>query len=103
MLLTQRVKAAFYHDAMIQTSPNETILSHDHLPESEMSESRSLFNCQAMLVGLKGGRFIVVRLDEASEMAFVNATKKDLRDMDAGDEVIYRGKRSIVQAVDYYC
>ena len=96
---------------MIETPPNELNLDSESRSETvsqvqldqDQSESLSIFNCQAMMVCLEGRRFVIVRPEEHNDLIFASDAKSSLRDLDVGDQVVYRGKTSIVKAVDVYC
>lgn len=76
---------------MIQTAPGESVTLQD---------------CQALMVCLDGGRFAIVSvdagLDGASPAILICDEKPDLRDLVAGDRVLYRGDECRVRAIAIY-
>ena len=65
-------------------------------------EQTSLENCQAVLICLNTRRFIVVRHDEPKNLWPIDGGWDRLRDLKAGDEVIYKGDRTTIRALDVY-
>ena len=91
---------------MIETAPNETasdsVASNDTALRTASSEASALADCQALIVCLEGGRFVIVRVDENAGPGLACAEKPDLRDLCVDDVVMYRGRQSKVQAVEVY-
>jgi hypothetical protein len=76
---------------MIQTAPGESVTLQD---------------CQALMVCLDGGRFAIVPVDSglagASSAILTCDDKPDLRNLVAGDHVVYRGDECRVRAIAVY-
>jgi hypothetical protein len=66
------------------------------------SDETSLENCEAILICLNTRRFIVARHDEPKNLWPIGGGWDKLRDLKPGDEVIYKGDRTTVRAVDVY-
>jgi hypothetical protein len=65
-------------------------------------EETSLEDCQALLICLNNRRFVVVRHDEPKDLWPVDGGWEKLRHLKPGDEVIYKGDRTSVRALDVY-
>ena len=57
-------------------------------------------NCEALILRLGAGRFIIVGQDEANRLHPV--ARQRICDLRPGDEVIYQGSQETVQAIDVY-
>ena len=66
-------------------------------------EESSLQDCEAVLVCLNTKRFVIVRYDEPKDFWPVDGGWEKLRDLKPGDEVIYKGDRTTIRAIDVYC
>lgn len=62
----------------------------------------SVQNCEAMLICLNSGRFVVARPNEPKDLWPVDGGWQKLRELKPGDEVIYKGDRTTVRALDVY-
>lgn len=62
----------------------------------------SVENCEAMLICLDSGRFVVARPDEPRDLWPVDGGWDKLRELRPGDPVIYKGDRTTVRALDVY-
>ncbi|MEM9587154.1 MAG: hypothetical protein AAGA03_07725 [Planctomycetota bacterium] len=69
---------------------------------SDRSAQGSLDTCQAVLIGLDSGRFVVVRREGPRDLWPLTPLCKRVRDLTFGDQVMYKGKRYTVRAVVVY-
>jgi hypothetical protein len=58
--------------------------------------------CQAVMLGLGPRRYLIVRRERPSLLHACGAASKRIRDLQPGDEVIYRGERVVVRSVEVY-
>ena len=65
-------------------------------------EERTFDDCQAILVCLNNGTFVVVRHDEPKNLWPLRGGWQAMRRLRAGDDVIYKGERARVLALDVY-
>jgi hypothetical protein len=71
-------------------------------PGTPSLEELSLETCQAVLVCLNTRRFVVAWHDEPRDLWPINGGWERLRDLKPGDEVIYKGDRTTIRALDVY-
>ncbi|MGI9474377.1 MAG: hypothetical protein ACR2NZ_22740 [Rubripirellula sp.] len=62
----------------------------------------SVENCEAVLICLNSRRFVVARPNEPKDLWPVDGGWEKLRQLKPGDEVIYKGDRTTVRALDVY-
>ena len=91
------------------TLTKRVIMHHDHqgmtnrvTDDLPTLDNSTLEDCSAFLVCLNSRRFVVVRLGEPKDFWPVNGGWDKLRELKAGDEVIYKGDRTTVRALDVY-
>lgn len=111
--LTRLVNKVPDHEAMINPAPptkaapptHPTRPTADSSPRSPTTDAADpLASCQAMLVGLGRGRFAIVRPDEPQRDLWpIEGGWDRIRQIQAGDRVIYRGQTSRVRSVEVYC
>ena len=65
-------------------------------------DDASIADCEALLVCLNSGRFVVVRPSEPKDLWPVDGGWEKIRELTPGDEVVYKGNKSIVRAVEVY-
>lgn len=65
-------------------------------------EEASVQTCEALLICLSNRRFVVVHPDEQKDLWPVRGGWEKVRELQPGDEVIYKGEQAIVRAVDVY-
>jgi hypothetical protein len=65
-------------------------------------EEASLEDCQALLICLNNRRFVVVRTRQPKDLWPIDGGWEKLRHLKPGDEVIYKGQRTSVLALDVY-
>lgn len=70
--------------------------------QSPPLDQASLQNCEAVLICLNTRRFVVARHGEPKNLWPINGGWDKLRDLKPGDEVIYKGDRTTVRALDVY-
>jgi hypothetical protein len=58
--------------------------------------------CESTILCLNNRRFVVVRHDEPKDLWPIDGGWSKLRQLQPGDEVIYKGERARVLAVDVY-
>ena len=90
---------------MIQTPPpikTKSPLGESPVESSSDSPTSQTEQASALMVCLEGRRFVIVRTDEPSELHFADETERDLRQIQSGDVVVYRGQPSTVRAVAIY-
>lgn len=71
-------------------------------PDQASIEEVSLENCEAILICLNTRRFVVARHDQPKDLWPVDGGWAKLRHLKPGDEVIYKGARTVVRAVAVY-
>ena len=62
----------------------------------------SLGECESLLVCLNNRRFVVVRPDEPKDLWPIGGGWDRVRELKPGDEVVYKGQRTNVRAIDVY-
>ncbi len=97
--MTRRVKASTDHQAMTKTKQNTVNFPHF---EDNSCEKDSLADCEAILVCLQNRRFVIARPDEPRDLWPLDGGWENLRELKPGDEVVYKGVRTIVRALDVY-
>ncbi len=65
-------------------------------------EDARLENCEAILICLNNRRFVIARHDEPKDLWPIGGGWNKLRELKPGDEVIYKGDRTTVRAIDVY-
>ena len=90
--VTRRVTAFRDHPRMMKTQT----------PPRPSFEETSLENCEAVLICLNTRKFIVIRHDGPRNLWPIDGGWDKLRDLKPGDEVIYKGDRTTVVALDVY-
>ena len=63
------------------------------------SQFSRLENCDAVMVALSRTRYAIIHRDDAKRMVPVERICKRIRDLKAGDEVIYNGRRETVHGL----
>jgi hypothetical protein len=58
--------------------------------------------CQAMMLGLGSRRYVIVRRDGPIALRSLLPQRHRVRDLQPGDEVIYKGERVVVRSVEIY-
>lgn len=71
-------------------------------PEASPTPESPLETCSAVIIGLGLRRFVIVRRDEPSQMQHVSPPRTRIRDLQPGDEVLYKGRRHIVRRLEIY-
>ena len=80
-----------------------TTQTHETPAHEESSfEDSSLVDCEAVMICLSTRRFIIVRTREPKNLWPIDGGWDKLRDLKPGDEVIYKGERTTVRALDVY-
>lgn len=79
----------------------ETFARPSH-KDSAFEQQPNLENCESILIGLETRRFVVVRTDEPENLWPIAGGWDKLRDLKPGDEVIYKGARTTVRALQAY-
>jgi hypothetical protein len=75
----------------------------ERLSQAETSfKEPSLEDCEAILICLNSNRFVVVCVGEPENLWPIDGGWDKLRDLKPGDEVIYKGDRTTVRALDVY-
>ncbi|TWU49602.1 hypothetical protein [Rubripirellula reticaptiva] len=82
-------------------SSTNTIARPNACDEDEL-DSRTLENCEAMIVCLNTRRFVIVRPGEAINVWPCDRGWDDIRNLHPGDKVIYKGTTTQVSAVEVY-
>ena len=65
-------------------------------------EHATLKTCEAVILCLNNRRFVVVRPDDPKDLWPIDGGWQKLRNLQPGDEVVYKGQRTQVRAVDVY-
>ncbi len=65
-------------------------------------EDVSLQDCEAVLICLNTRRFVVARPGDPRDLWPIDGGWEKLRHLKPGDEVIYKGNRTTVRALDVY-
>jgi hypothetical protein len=58
--------------------------------------------CRALLLGLGPRRYVVVRRDCPIPLRSVRPVRNRVRDLQPGDEVVYKGQRVVVRSIEIY-
>jgi hypothetical protein len=58
--------------------------------------------CQALMLGLGPRRYVIVRRDAAIPLRSLFPLRRRIRDLQVGDEVLYKGQRVVVRSVEIY-
>ncbi|NND98165.1 MAG: hypothetical protein HKN47_12630 [Pirellulaceae bacterium] len=87
------------HTADMNTTFTQSPISP---PKTATTHSASLENCDAVMVSLRGGRFVIVRRDGPKRMFPVEPICKRIRDLQPGDAVFYKGQRETVHSLCVY-
>ncbi len=58
--------------------------------------------CQAMMLGLGLRRYVIVRRDAPIPLRSLFPLRQRVRDLQPGDEVLYKGQRVVVRSVEIY-
>ncbi len=69
---------------------------------AEGNDDLPLDPCDALLICLNNNRFVIAWHDRPRDLWPINGGWKKLRRLKPGDEVIYKGDRAIVRAIDVY-
>jgi hypothetical protein len=70
--------------------------------DSPSFEEHSLADCEAILVCLENRKFVVARPGEPRDLWPLDGGWEKLRELKPGDEVVYKGDRTIVRALEVY-
>ena len=70
--------------------------------ESANDEHATLETCESVIVCLNNRRFVVIQPDNPKDLWPIDGGWQKLRELRPGDEVVYKGQRSQVRAVDVY-
>ncbi len=73
-----------------------------NIRDLDSGEHATLESCHSVIVCLNNRRFVVVRHEEPKDLWPIDGGWQKLRDLQPGDEVIYKGQRTRVRAVDIY-
>ena len=73
-----------------------------HYRSDTFGDDVALADCEALLVCLNNGRFVVVRPAEPRDLWPVSGGWEKVRELAAGDEVIYKGGKAVVRAIEVY-
>jgi hypothetical protein len=65
-------------------------------------DEQSLDDCQAALLCLSTRQFVVVRFDEPRNLWPIDGGWEKIRDLQPGDDVVYKGRRATVLALEVY-
>jgi hypothetical protein len=84
-----------------QASPGQSSPGQSSLEELALEEL-TLDECEAILICLSTKRFVVVRTDQPENLWPIAGGWDKIRDLKPGDEVIYKGDRTTVRALDTY-
>lgn len=64
--------------------------------------AESLEDCRAVMLGLGARRYAVIRRDGPNLLRSLLPQRRRVRDLQPGDEVIYKGERVTVRSVEIY-
>lgn len=83
-------------DCEMTKTPVNTLIDHPPF------EEQSLVDCEAILVCLANRRFVVARPNEPRDLWPLDGGWEKLRELKPGDEVVYKGDRTVVRALEVY-
>lgn len=82
--MTERVTATGHHAVMTAT------------------ERETLENCDAVMVALGNRRYVIIRRDEPTELRSLDPRRSRIRDLQPGDQVVYKGQQTFVRSLQVY-
>jgi hypothetical protein len=70
--------------------------------ETDIDENASLETCESMILCLQNGRFVVIRHNDPKDLWPIDGGWQKMRELQPGDEVVYKGDLTNVRAVEVY-
>ncbi|MEO1524050.1 MAG: hypothetical protein AAFX06_01375 [Planctomycetota bacterium] len=74
----------------------------NEISQQALPPSRSIDDCEALMIGLRSKRIVIVRCDDPIRLRSVERICKPVRQLRPGEEVYYNGKREQVRSVSVY-